>query len=67
MGWVSAWMVWWILLVVTLLISNLGAIGSSPCNGMHAFPVATVVIGFTVFYVLVYALRWGRTVGLPIQ
>ena len=61
MGWVSAWVVWWILLLAILLLANLGGIGTSICNGMHAFPLATVVIGFAVFYVLVYVLRWGRT------
>lgn len=62
MGWVSAWVVWWALCIVILLIANFGGFGSSPCNGMHAFPLATVFIGFVVFYLLVYGLRWGRMV-----
>ncbi len=62
MGWVSAWVVWWMLLIVVLLLANLGTVGSSPCNGMHAFPLATVFCGFAVFYMLIRALRRGRHV-----
>jgi hypothetical protein len=62
MGWVSAWLIWWIVLIVIMTIANLGNIFQSACNGMHAFPLATVLFALGVFFLLVYTLQYGRRV-----
>ena len=63
MGWVSSWVVWWMMLIVVLLLANLGGLVASACNGMHAFPLGTVIIGFLVLYAMIFGLSWGRRVS----
>ena len=62
MGWSGAWLAWWFLLIVTMLLANFGGILPSMCNGMHAFPLGTLSFGLLAVFVITSVLVWFRLV-----
>ena len=65
--WVGAWVMWWFGLCVIMRIANLTV--TSPCNGMHAFPVMTMafcLVPYAAFIELVTTvdLYWWASLAL---
>jgi hypothetical protein len=59
MGWISSFFFWWLTIILILFFANLW-VPTSPCNGMHAFPIATLFFTLVMFLLMAQLLVIGR-------
>ncbi len=60
MGWASAWLAWYLLLLLLSVVANVTE--TSPCNALHAFPVVTAAAmwgGLVLLTTVVLAVHVG--------